>query len=361
MSTGGAERVCSHLVNHWAERGWDITVVTLFGTDRDSYALHPSIRRVAFDLGHESGNLLKAFGNSWMRLRALIRVLRDVRPDIALSFMDRSNVLLALAAEFCVSIGSERSHPPQEPRHWIWDKLRRRLYSRLDAVVSLTEMSASWLREHTNARRVLVIPNPVVWPMPIHAPVIEPPVKKKLRLLAVGRLVPLKQFDLLIEVFSQIASGCPQWELQIIGDGPEMGRLRAIVAATSCADRIHLPGQIGNLGDWYGSADLYVMTSKYEGFPNAVIEALAHGIPAICFDCDTGPRDIIRPDVDGMLVPSGCRTGLVAALVAVMSNSDLRSRLAARAEEARERFSIGLISSKWESLFREILAERQGS
>jgi glycosyltransferase involved in cell wall biosynthesis len=96
------------------------------------------------------------------------------------------------------------------------------------------------------------------------------------------------------------------------------------------------------------------MSSRYEGFGNTLAEALVHGLPAVSFDCDTGPRDIIRHEIDGLLVPPEDVASLAAALDRLMGNSDLRGRFAARAVEARERFSIERISGKWEQLFDEI-------
>jgi glycosyltransferase involved in cell wall biosynthesis len=97
------------------------------------------------------------------------------------------------------------------------------------------------------------------------------------------------------------------------------------------------------------------MSSDFEGFPNTLAEALAHGLPAVSLDCDTGPRDIIRHGVDGLLVPAGDEVGLAQALDRVMADSDLRSSLAARSIEARERFSLEKVSAMWEELFEQCM------
>jgi glycosyltransferase involved in cell wall biosynthesis len=177
-------------------------------------------------------------------------------------------------------------------------------------------------------------------------------------LLAVGRLDAVKNFAVLVCAFAQLADKYPDWDLVILGEGPERALLESTIRDRGLEARILVPGIAGNVGEWYGRADLYVMTSLSEGFPNALAEALSHGLPAVSFDCDTGPRDIIRHGIDGLLVPANDSAALIDALDLVMGDPNLRKQLAARAPEARERFSIEKISGMWEELFRELSATR---
>jgi glycosyltransferase involved in cell wall biosynthesis len=140
----------------------------------------------------------------------------------------------------------------------------------------------------------------------------------------------------------------------ILGEGPQRSMLEEAVRSSTAATRIRLPGIAGNVGEWYARADLYVMSSHSEGFPNSLAEALSHGVPAVSFDCDTGPRDIIRQGLDGLLVPPGDAEGLACALDRLMGDAVLRGFFAARAHEARERFSLERVAGMWEALFREL-------
>ena len=133
------------------------------------------------------------------------------------------------------------------------------------------------------------------------------------------------------------------------------------MAVAGLAERVLLPGRAGNVGDWYAASSLYVMSSRFEGFPNTLAEAMACGLPAVSFDCDTGPRDIIRHEVDGLLVPAGDAAALEAALRRLMADPALRGRFAARASEVRERFSLASVSARWEQLFRQMQAALQSS
>lgn len=357
LENGGAERVVANLANYWISIGWDVTLVTVASRARDFYALDPAVARVALDLAGGRHNVVAGFWRTLRRAIALRRVLRQLQPEVALSAMHTANVILALAARGLPglrTIGSEHNFPPKAPMGVIWETLRRHAYGRLDAVVALTRECASWLGSHSKARRILVIPNAVVWPLPAHAPITSPDIccKPERRiLLGVGRLSTEKNFATLVQIFARLAPLHPAWDLVIVGEGPLHAALTAQVQAAGLAQRIFLPGSVGNIGDWYGRAALYAMSSHFEGFPNTLVEAMAHGVPAVSFDCDTGPRDIVRPGVDGYLVPPGEARDMQEALHTLMLDERLRAAFAARATEARERFSIKKISSMWEELF----------
>lgn len=359
LSSGGAERVTANLANHWARQGWRVTVVTLTSSDSDFYQLHPAVRRIGLDVAGRSDNLVASISGNLRRVAALRRVLQDIRPDVALALMSTANILLALASlglKGLVCVGSERTYPPMLPLGRIWESLRTRLYGRLDAVVALTTESEQWLRRHTRARCTPVIPNAVPWPLPVQTPVLPPPLcaEGQRMLLAVGRLGEEKGFHHLIQAFQQLADAFPDWRLVVLGEGSQRQALEAQVIAASLQARISLPGRAGNVGQWYEAADLYVMSSRFEGFPNTLAEAMAHGLPAISFDCDTGPRDIIRHEVDGLLVPPGNVPALIAALQRLMGDAALRHQFGERAREARERFSMPRVAGMWEALFEEL-------
>lgn len=359
LSSGGAERVTANLANYWARKGWQVTVVTLASRSHDFYELDPAVRRVALSLAGDSGNPVSAMVNNLRRVLMLRKVLRRERPDVALAMMSTANILLALAAaglKGVVTVGSERIHPPQLPLGAVWEFLRAKLYAPLTAVVALTEMSATWLRQNTRAQHIAVIPNAASWPLPEQPPHLEPPRKRdgQRMLLAVGRLSEQKCFDLLIAVFQRLVTDFPDWRLAILGEGPSRSSLEAQIESFSLGDRVALPGRAGNVGQWYEAADLYVMSSRFEGFPNTLAEAMAHGLPAVSFDCDTGPGDIIRHETDGLLVPAGDRAALEEALRKLMNDEALRKRFAERAIEVRQRFSPECVAGKWERLFEEV-------
>jgi glycosyltransferase involved in cell wall biosynthesis len=358
LSAGGAERVTVNLANHWALKGWEITIVTLSQQSDDFYALNSAVSRVSLEMDGDSGNAIVGLIRNLRRVTALRRVLRQVRPDVALGMMDRSNVILAMAS--CGlpirAVGSERVYPPQHPLGALWERLRFLGYGYLYAVVAQTEKGAEWLKAHTRAQRVTAIPNPAIWPLTNQVPFIRVEnilgAGRKL-LLAVGRLSSQKQFDLLVRCFQSLAGRHADWNLVILGEGPLHSKLEMQVSEANLQNRVFLPGKAGNMGDWYESADLYVMSSRFEGFPNTLVEAMSYGLAVVSFDCDTGPRDIIRHKVDGLLVCSGNEQEFTATLDQLMGDENLRVALATRAVDARVRFATDRVAEKWEHLFKE--------
>ncbi len=367
MSSGGAERVTANLANYWATKGWDITIVTLTQQNLDFYELLPSVKRISLELAGDPGNSLVGLWQNISRIVALRRVLKEVKPDIALGMMTAVNVVLAFAAlglPKLRTIGAEHNHPPQKPLGFLWETLRSNTYGLLDAVTALASEGESWIKSNTNAKRIFVIPNAVTWPLPEHEPKISPSSfhqPERQLLLAVGRLHNQKGFDWLIEAFSNLTHKHPNWDLVILGEGSLRSALERQVKESGLENRIFLPGRVGNLSDWYKSADIYVMSSRYEGFGNTLVEAMAHGLAVLSFDCDTGPRDIIRHEVDGLLVPPKDISALTATLDKMMGNDALRSQLAERAIDARERFSMEKITKQWEHLFDEVLKKQSST
>lgn len=364
LSSGGAERVTANLANYWADKGWDVSIITLTDKEKDFYRLDERVERIALNLATDSGNPLAAIVANLRRIVALRRELKRVQPDIAVGMMTTANVLLAFAARGLpvVAIGSERIHPPMLPLGRAWEWLRRVSYGYLQALVVLTQESRGWVRQHTRSRKVALIPNAVNWPLVTQMPVIPPQdylVPGRRTLITVGRLNTQKGFDLLIDAFSGIASQTPDWDLVILGEGAQQEALMRQIRDQGLEQRIRLPGRVGNIGDWYQAADLYVMSSRFEGFPNTLVEAMAHGLPAISFDCDTGPRDIIRHEVDGVLVENGNVEALTQALHRLMTDQSLRQQFAVRAVEVGGRFSMEKVTGMWEELFEEVKGERK--
>ncbi len=363
LENGGAERVVANLANHWSAAGWDITVVTVAPRSTDFYTLDPAVSRICLDMPGGREDALAAALRTVRRVHALRHCLRTTRPDIALAVMQTANVVLAMAAlglPGVLALGSEHNFPPMAYLGLARESVRRLAYGRLKAVVALTGECAAWLDANTRAPRVPVIPNAVCWPLAEQEPRLAPAsccrIGRRI-LLGAGRLSEEKNFSTMVEAFRRLAARHPDWDLVVLGEGPERAALASQVAAAGLADRVFLPGRVGNMGAWYERADLYAMSSHFEGFPNTLVEAMACGLPAVSVDCDTGPRDIIRQDVDGLLVAPGDLEGFVAALDRLMTDQALRNAFSMQAIHARERFSMERIAGLWAQLFKQLRSE----
>ena len=357
MDSGGAERVAASLANAWSERGESITlVVTFSGRGQCFYPLAEPVKLLYLaDYAGQLGRRPRAY---WARFWALRQLISGARPDAVVSFLTNVNVaaLLATAGLPCHVFVSERTFPPARRMSWLLRALRRMTYPWASGVVMLTAEGLRWLERRIPGAKGVVIPNPVRVPLPRGAPmrlpadVIAP--ERKL-LLAVGRLDEGKQFDRLLQSFSTLAPRHPAWDLAIVGEGPEGPALQRQASALGLDARVRFPGLVGNVGDWYARADLYVMTSRYEGFPNTLAEAMAHGRAAVSYDCDTGPRDIIRHERDGLLVsPVGDVAALTRSLDRLLADDAERERMAAHAAEVRERYSVDKILARWDELMQ---------
>jgi glycosyltransferase involved in cell wall biosynthesis len=356
---GGAERVAMNLSSEWVAQGLDVSVVTLTSTASDFYALHDSVDRITLDLAGGSGGLAGAVFANVRRMLALRRVLRQVKPDVVLGIETRPSILAILAGLGlpCKVIATEHIHPPMLFEGKLWEFLRRWTYPFADKVVALTQKSKLWLQDNCNCKAVTVIPNSISLPIPVVEPIVPPQQvvgAGRRVLLAAGRMAEQKGFDILIDSFGRIASDFPAWDLVILGDGHDRDALVAQIAAAGLSERVLLPGQVGNMPDWYERADLYVLSSRFEGFSMTIVEAMASGCAVVSFDCDAGPGDIITHGHDGLLVRQvGDPQELANALSTLMSDDGTRALMAARARAVVERFSVARVFSMWRDVFTQ--------
>lgn len=357
MSAGGAERVAASLAQAWAERHWEITIITLAPKSVDFYALHPNVSRVALNLSGASTGLIDALWTNMKRVHAVRKQLREIRPDMVLSMMSSACVIAILAA---LGLGirviaTEHTFPRHSSISKLWDWLRRTTYPHAYRVVMLTPEGLQWLHQCIPKANGAVIPNPIPFPLPGSKPKLFPDAysgKGRSLILAIGRLDDGKQFDHLLDAFARLFLRHPEWDLVILGEGPERAALEREVLRLELVGRAFLPGHAGNVGDWYERADLFVLTSRYEGFGNTLAEAMSYGCAAVSYDCDAGPRNIVNDGVDGLLIsPVGDVPALSRALDRLMYDEPERKRLATNAIAVRDRFSIVRILALWDDLF----------
>lgn len=357
LDSGGAERVMSTLANHWAERGHQVTLITLAGSVPDFYRVSSKVHRIR--LTAENASIpTRSVGRLQHQLTILFslrRAIADSAPHAVVSFIDITNILtLLVTSRMKVPvIISERVDPRA---HWIpiqWRMLRRALYPRASALVVQTASVSNWASSMVGAKKIHVIANPLsvrhfAGPASIEVPAAP-------FALAVGRLVPQKGLDILIKAFALCSRIHPDWYLVILGKGPEEENLRHLAKISGVESRVHFLGATEDVEPFYRAGSLFVLPSRFEGFPNALLEAMAAGMPVIATDCLSGPREIIRDGVDGILVDPDDIENLSSAMERLMSDDVLSARLAEQARRVNEQFSLEAIANRWEVLFSSVM------
>ncbi len=355
LGGGGAERVLLTMAQEWRKQGHEVAILVL----------RSDVNIREYDVPQGIGvRRLRLIGerNVWwspaqlLRLLRLRRALRDLRPDIVVSFTDKLNVavLLALSGTKIPMIATEHLAPWMNPLGAMWESMRRLTYRRAVTVVSPTTKITDWFRAR-------VVGDFVTLPYPAYVETPEQSVSERRSvILGVGRLAPQKGFDLLIKAFSKIAPGGPEWVLEIAGEGPERRALTEQIRRAGLGERIRLLGQVNDVPARLQTAAIFALSSRHEAFPMALCEAMAAGCCVVATDCPTGPREIFTAAGEevGLLVPPEDSVALADALERVITNPALREKLGQAARSSAPQFGPGPTMAGWNALLEKIWGER---
>jgi len=367
LGGGGAERVMATLANAWVQRGVTVTLITIDDVCADRYPLDSRIERIGLGLRRNSVRGWQKLANNYQRVRALRAALRTTHPDGILSFLPTTNVLSVLAARSLKIpvVLSERISPEHDQHPMAWRALRAFTYRRAAAMTIQTERGAVWMKHHIPDVPVRVIPNPVQIEdetLDAVARCVVSNCRDQNILLAVGRLDVQKGFDLLLRAFASVIADHPDWRLVILGEGPERYVIEAQMRELGLTERVSLPGFSSTPQALMRHSQLFVLSSRFEGFPNALLEAMACGIPCVSFDCPTGPAELITDGIDGLLVPPQDTRALAGALGRLMDAPSLRDRLGHAAQVAASAYSLDSILARWNALLETsgIICDKHG-
>ena len=361
MTTGGAERVMAIMANHWAERGRRrVTVITIAAKSPADYQLDNGVERMSIELSGDALSPIHGVINNLRRLVALRRAIARTRPDVVISFMVRANILTLLATRLLglPVIVAEHTVPAVSAPGRAWRMLRRATYPLADRLVVLTRDAGDFFWPSLQ-RRIRVIPNPVQAlggessgdGVTARQPVV----------VTVGRLEAVKQLDRVLRAFASIADSFPEWRLAIVGDGSLRDSLKELSDDLGVGSRVEWAGFVVNPEDYLRRAGLFVMASHHEGFPCALQEAMACGLPVLSYDCPGGIREILRDGRDGVLVPPGDIGQLGKSMATLIENPDRRAQLGEAALAVRERYSIDRIMQIWDDELQRLFRPRAGA
>lgn len=349
LNGGGAERVVIDLCRHLRDNDREVTLVSLT-SGADAYEAPSGIARVRLDVRRKSPTLFHTFWNAFKRSIVVRRNILRSRPDVVVTFIDRINIvtLISLFGTGIPVIVSERIHPGYNPIERAWLILRKWVYPFANVVTVQTNEGADWLRRHIWFSRPVVMPNAIRQSEDLGEGILSRPTDGPF-ILAVGRFDKQKGFDLLLEAFRQTGLASQGWSLVILGEGPEGQALKEQADRLGIGQATVFPG-FCKVGPWLRAADIFVMSSRYEGFPNALLEAMQLGCACVSFDCPSGPRDLIESGKNGLLVPPQDVGALSKAICSLASDTSLRERLAAEAQAVQQKFNVVSIYTRWINL-----------
>ena len=330
-TNGGIERVVTRLANYLVRsRIARPTILTLY-PDLDDLGLDPSVAMRSLDFVHRKTPRRE-------RKRRLRGAIYELSPDLVVSFGTATN-LLAIASGVAdltrLKVSERTNFFAVSPLKRI---VRRWAYRRADTVVVQTERQRRRFRGHN--RTVVVIPNPVTVP-----DTVPPPDDRERVVLLVGRLVEVKQFDRFLEEIELDA--LDGWRVRIVGEGPRREQLERTIAERGLGERVTLVGYRSDISEELHRAAIFVLCSRFEGFPNALAEALAAGVACVSFDLESGPETLIEDGVSGSIVPNQDWGALNAAVRRIASSTEQRRCFFTPSRSAMRRFQISSIAREW--------------
>ncbi|MBX9475466.1 glycosyltransferase family 4 protein [Yersinia enterocolitica] len=347
-NTGGTERVSIALANYLVKEGYQVVIISLSGNTPPKFPVDESIELVS--LFDKKRSFSRAYFTVVFRLR---RILIDKSIDVLIDV----DTMLALFSSTAL-LGTKIKHISWEHFNYKNNlniksrKLARKIAAKYsDVVVTLTEKDRGyWLEENQYPEKIISIPNPVPF-----EPVTKITPRKTKIVLALGRLTRIKGFDLLLDIWGGVEDANNEWKLIIAGDGEDKELLVNKIKELNLK-RVELIPSTQNIRELYNQSGIYVMTSRFEGFPMVLLEAKASGLPIIAYDCDTGPSELIMDNEDGYLVPFADSNTFIEKLLFLMNDEDLREAMSLKSLENAEKYKIDVtIGSKWKNLIQNIL------
>ncbi|MEM8677195.1 MAG: glycosyltransferase family 4 protein [Cyanobacteria bacterium P01_G01_bin.67] len=356
---GGAERAIVLLAEGLAKLQHQVTLITFSDSSSDFYQVPAKVSRVELGIIGKSENLLEAITNNIRRFIILRQGVESSQPDIVISSLRITNVsvILALLSKNYPIVVTEQNDVRVFSKGAVWETLRRLTYPWCSKVVSVSKGVDEGIDLPPSKKAVIY--NPIAVKEDHTTPDLPPEVDlNKNWIVSMGRLTYQKGYDLLLPAFSKIAGKHPDWQLIILGRGELREQLEKITDDLNLSEQVVFTGALKNPSAVLKQGKIFVMASRNEGFPLAHGEALACGLPVIATDCPSGPREMIRQDLDGILVPNQDIAALAQAMDSLMSNEQKRQQLAMRAPEVLARFGQDKIVAEWDNLIDQLVKEK---
>ena len=353
LDAGGAERVLSVLGNYFFNKKYDVKILTYDSPGgRIFYFINEEIEIVPLSLKNRSGNLFSAIVNNIRRIFVLRRAIIKERPDVVMSYMVDTSIITLIAMLFRKTpvIVSEHSDPEGLHVKKVWQYLRVKIYNLASLVVVLNRTTQQWFEERVKSK-VVVIPNPIV-ALPIEN--IDSNINTIKTIIAVGRLVSTKAYDVLLPAFALAHKSHPGWRLKIFGDGPEKETLLQLRNDLGVSAHVEFCGVVADIYSEYRKAEFFVMSSKTEAFPMALCEAMSSQLCVITTRFHQSISDLVIDGTNGLLADVEDVEGLAETMKRAMDSEKLRHSLGCAARESMKEYSVENVVNKWEEQFRAL-------
>ncbi|MCM4172553.1 glycosyltransferase family 4 protein [Arenibacter sp. TNZ] len=348
LGAGGAERVVSTLANALI-KNYEVYIIT-FIKIVPFYKLHKDVQLVhCVDKITPSRNIFNALKSNYILLKKINAIVKKEKIQLLIGFLTSANVLSVLAAKSnsIPCIISERNNPNKNKVNKFWKILKNFSYHKANFLVVQTKEIKEYYVSSVTEEKLIILPNPISDELSLKRD------KKALKeniILNVGRLTRQKAQDVLIKSFSRIDD--KNWKLLIIGEGPKKKDYEQLVEKLDLKDRVLIKSKTKNIDKYYNSCSIFAFSSIFEGFPNALIEAMHFGIPCISTDCPTGPSELIEDGINGFLIPMNNEEVLTEKINQLISKEDLRLSFGKNGQKTVDQFRVDYVVKQWNRIIQ---------
>lgn len=351
LNKGGAERVFVNLAEYFQNKGYQIVMVTQYQKENE-YVLAEGIRRVISDIPPEETTGSRAV-NFYRRMSRLHRIWKKERPDLVLSCVGKNNFMAVVTTMFTKTkpVVSVVGEAKEEYPNRLMKALANLLFPFASGVILQTERSKSFFSQRVS--RTSVILHNSLNPLFIRERFRG---EREKRIVSVGRLDANKNHEMMIRAFAGLAGRYPEYTLTIYGEGELREHLQKLIASLGLEEKVFLPGVVPDVAERIEKAALFLLVSYSEGVSNALIEALALGLPVIATDVPSGgTQELIRHGENGLIIPPGDEEALKAAMERLLSDGEYAERLGEQAHKIQERLAPERVNRQWQEYFESIL------
>ncbi|MCC8426375.1 glycosyltransferase family 4 protein [Mucilaginibacter sp. UR6-11] len=350
LNGGGAERILINLANHFSQLNYNSLIISL---NKSCPAYNIDKEVMVFNLtDRKSDSMAFRLYYIFQMFFKLLFIVYKEKPAYVVSFITSANLWAGLAATIAnvPYIVSERTSPARSlfKLNYLNRALAAIIYKHAAAIVVSTKGIGDSLKNNrafSKVSNIKLIPNALSQFEPVSPKEIHP----RKFVLGVGRLTYVKGFDQLISAFG--AAKLRDTDLLIIGEGNERAALIDQIKNLGLTEVVFMPGSRVNLQDYYSQAELFILPSRNEGYPNALIEAMSFGCPPVAMNCDFGPSEIIQNEHNGLLVETGNILALTNAIIRLSNDFELKKKISANAKRINQTNRVQIIFKKWAQLF----------